>query len=362
MDHRSRIGQLQASLTALKLGGLLVTHLPNIRYLCGFTGSSACLVVLKNAAIFFTDSRYPEQARAEVSSAKVVIAKQAPLLAAGEWLAASRSKSRAAIGVEAEHLTLAERARLGKPLPSRIHLRPASNAVEALRRVKNFEEKAKMRTAAQLGSDLFMVVLRALRPGVPETEVAAKLEYEARRLGAEGMSFDTIIASGKRSALPHGRASASPIARRGFVVCDFGVILAGYCSDMTRTVHVGRPSARARLAYEAVLEAQLAAVGAVRAGVSTGAVDQAARKVLKKHKLARYFTHSTGHGVGLEIHEAPRVGANGSDVLQAGMVITIEPGIYLPGKWGIRIEDTVVVTETGCEILTAVSKDLIVIE
>ena len=189
--------------------------------------------------------------------------------------------------------------------------------------------------------------------------MAGALEFAARKAGAEQMSFPTIIAGGTRSALPHGRASDNSIPGRGFVVCDFGVILAGYCSDMTRTVHVGLPATAAREAYEAVREAQQAAVEAVRPGVTVGEIDGAARKLLQNKRLGKFFTHSTGHGVGLEIHEAPRVAAGQKEVLQPGMVITIEPGIYTPGKWGVRIEDTVVVTETGCEILTPCPKNLL---
>jgi Xaa-Pro aminopeptidase len=175
------------------------------------------------------------------------------------------------------------------------------------------------------------------------------------------MSFPTIVAAGKRSALPHGRASRAAIPARGFVVCDFGVILSGYCSDRTRTVHVGRPTVEARRMYEAVREAQSAAIEMVRAGVSVGEVDHAARKLLKAQGLARHFTHSTGHGVGLEIHEPPRIAAGQTEILRPGMVITIEPGVYIAGKGGVRIEDMVVVTERGCEILIPTSKELITI-
>jgi Xaa-Pro aminopeptidase len=193
---------------------------------------------------------------------------------------------------------------------------------------------------------------------VPETEVAGQLEFAARKAGADEMAFPTIIAGGKRSALPHGRASRELVPSKGFVVCDFGVILSGYCSDMTRTLHVGRPTAESRRVYESVREAQQAGLEAVRPGKAVGEVDSAARKVLYNKGLDRYFTHSTGHGLGLEIHEGPRVAVGQQELLRPGMVITVEPGVYVPGKWGVRIEDTVVVTETGCKILTRCPKDL----
>jgi Xaa-Pro aminopeptidase len=210
-----------------------------------------------------------------------------------------------------------------------------------------------------VGARLFERALEVIRPGVKEIEVAAEMEYAARKAGAAAMSFPTIIASGERSSLPHGRASRAAIPGRGFVVCDFGVILTDYCSDMTRTVYVGRPSAAERKVYEAVKQAQQAAVDAVAPGMSVSEVDRAARKSLENSGLGKYFTHSTGHGVGLEIHEAPRVGVGQTETLQAGMVITIEPGVYVPGQWGVRIEDMVVVTERGCEVLTPTSKELI---
>jgi Xaa-Pro aminopeptidase len=200
-----------------------------------------------------------------------------------------------------------------------------------------------------------------LRPGIKETEVAGEMEYAARQGGAQEMSFPTIIASGARSALPHGRASDQPITSGGFVVCDFGVILAGYCSDQTRTVWVGSVTDEARRVYQAVRESQQAAIDAVRPGIPVSEVDSAARKVLRKAGLGRYFTHSTGHGVGLEIHEAPRVGDGQREILQPGMVITIEPGVYFPGKWGVRIEDMVAVNAGGCEVMTPTSKDFLAV-
>jgi Xaa-Pro aminopeptidase len=225
--------------------------------------------------------------------------------------------------------------------------------------VKDNDEIAKIRSAVTLGSSLLEPAMQSIRSGVTETSVAAEIEYAARCAGAEGMSFETIVAAGARSALPHGVASHHSIPAKGFVVLDFGVILAGYCSDMTRTVHVGKIGSEDRRMYEAVLQAQLAAIEAVAPGVEVGNVDHAARSALRKVKLDKFFTHSTGHGVGLEIHEVPRVARGQEEVLQPGMVITVEPGVYIPGKGGVRIEDMVVVTDRGCEVLTGASKQLI---
>jgi Xaa-Pro aminopeptidase len=360
MDPSRRLQGLRKSLAAQKLDFFLVTHLPNVRYLSGFTGSSAVLLVGESENALFTDGRYTRQAREEASAARVVIVRKSVLIAAGEWLAQRRRRA-ISVGIEGEHLSVAAEALLRDAVRRRCRLVAKNGVVERLRMIKDADEITRLRTAAGLGSKLFQTALNAVRPGNQETSVAAELEFAARRAGADGMSFSTIVAAGARSALPHGHASATPIPRRGFVVLDFGVILTGYCSDMTRTVHVGRPLAKHRGWYEAVGEAQLAAIAAVRAGASAGTVDAAARKVLKHNGLGRYFTHSTGHGVGLEIHEAPRIGAGELTILQPGMVITIEPGIYIPGQGGVRIEDMVVVRERDCEVLTSATKELIVV-
>jgi Xaa-Pro aminopeptidase len=365
MDHKGRQLRLQNALLLHRLDALLVTHIPNILYLCGFTGSAGALLVTKAGIVFFTDGRYTAQARAEVKAAKIVIASKAPLATAAEWLSAHQQRGRRAlpskVGIEGEHMTVAARSLLASILPSTFRLRPAPPLVEKARMVKDEEEIGCIRSAVILGASLFDRALEVIRPGVREAEVAAEMEFAARKAGAQQMSFTTIIASGERSALPHGRASQAAIPGEAFVVCDFGVILSGYCSDMTRTIYVGRPSAEARGVYQAVKQAQQAAVDAVRPGISVGEVDRAARKSLQKSGLAKYFTHSTGHGVGLEIHEAPRVAAGQTEILQPGMVITIEPGVYVPGQWGVRIEDMVVVTEHGCEVLTPTSKELVAI-
>ncbi len=361
MDHLSRIRQLRSRLAKAGLQGLLVTHLPDLRYLSGFTGSSAALALARRAARLFTDGRYRAQAAEEVNAAEVEIVSGAPALAALQWLAALPGVE--AAGFDPAWTSVADLTRWKAALPSRLRrsfLVPlAAPLVEALRMVKDEKELALMSKAALKGCELFEHMLGFIRPGLREIDVAAELEYTARLKGAEGMSFETIVASGVRSALPHGRATAAVLPRRGFLTLDFGIILGGYCSDMTRTVYLGKPRQKERAAYEAVLEAQQAGVQAVRSGASCGDVDEAARGVLRKAGLAEAFSHSTGHGVGLEIHESPRIGAGQKTRLLPGMVITIEPGIYLAGEFGIRIEDMVAVTVNGGQVLTPAPKALI---
>jgi Xaa-Pro aminopeptidase len=352
VKSKSRIGKLQSAIEEHRLDALVVSHLPNIRYLCGFTGSSAVLLVKGDVAVLFTDGRYTQQVRDEARGAKVVITPM-NLEACGEWLRKSRSRR---VGIEGEHFSVVSRRRLSRLVPSGSKLVEAPSLIEQARMIKDEGELEKIRSAVKVGAHLFLATLKAIESGKTESEVVGEMEYAARKAGAEGMSFSTIIAGGKRSALPHARASRAAIPR-GFVVCDFGVILDGYCSDRTRTVFKGRPTSEARELYKAVLESQQAGIEAVKPGATCGEVDDACRKLLQRHKLAKYFTHSTGHGVGLEIHEAPRLAAKQKQILQPGMVITIEPGVYLPNKWGVRIEDMVLVTEKGHEVLSPQDED-----
>ncbi len=358
MIDRQRL--LTDALADKRLDALLVTHLPNVRYLTGFTGSAGVLLIgqKKGKAIFITDGRYTSQAHEQVQGAKVIISKGAAIDAVAQQIVRLKLNT---VGIESDHMEVSLRTRLAKLLPKRSKLKEMSSLTEDVRLIKDSGELAAIERAVKLGGDIFKVALRTIKPGVRETEVAAELEYAARRAGATSMSFETIVASGPRSALPHGVASAARIPDRGFVVLDYGVILDGYCSDMTRTVHVGRPSSEARRMYNAVLESQLAGIAAVRAGATAGDVDFACRQSLRRAKLDRYFIHSTGHGVGLEIHENPRLARNQEAQLAPGMVVTIEPGVYVEGKGGVRIEDMVAVTEESCDVLTPVSKELIVL-
>jgi Xaa-Pro aminopeptidase len=361
MDHFRRIGALRRKLTRTGLHGLVVTHLPDLRYLSGFTGSSAALAITRRSARLFTDGRYTTQAAEQVQAAKVAIVPGAPATNAVQWLAAQPGVEVA--GFDPAWTTVAELARWKDALPPRLRRTFLSALpaplVEPLRRIKDEDELSIMVDAAMVGCELFEQILGFIRPGIQEIEVAAELEYRARLLGAEGMSFDTIVASGVRSALPHGKASTALLPRKGFLTLDFGVILKGYCSDMTRTVYLGKPRSKERDTYNAVLEAQEAAVAAVSSGVSSGEVDEAARSILRREGLAEAFSHSTGHGVGLEIHESPRIGAGQTTRLMSGMVVTIEPGVYFAGQYGIRIEDMVAVTATGGQVLTPAPKALI---
>ncbi len=355
MQHRVR---RQKALEAARGSGadsLVVTHLPDVRWLSGFTGSSGAVALGRAGAALFTDGRYTTQAKAEAAGLRVVIGKGSPGAQAAAWLVERKAKR---CGFDAVNTTVVGLEAMRKALPAgqRRSLFVATQGMVArLREIKDADEIVKMRRAAALGCRLFEGVLTNLSAGETESEIALVMELEARRAGAEAMSFETIVASGKRSALPHGRASATKLPRRGFVTLDFGVVLDGYCSDMTRTVHMGKATPREWDVYHSVLEAQQAGVAAVRPGARCGDVDEAARSVLRKAKLERWFTHSTGHGVGLEIHEGPRIAAKQEQVLEPGMVVTIEPGVYLPDEFGVRIEDMVLVKERGHEVLTKAS-------
>ena len=331
---------------------LLVTHLPDVRYLCGFTGSNAALVLAYGRSVLFTDGRYTAQAKAEAIGIRVVIAKKPAVIAACEWIESAGMKR---CGFDAAQTTVAALEAMRKAVSAKVRrgiFQPVGPLVAALREVKDEQEIAAMRKAALLGCRLFDGMLSYMQLGLTEVAVAAELEHAARLAGAEAMSFETIVASGARSALPHGRATQAKLPKRGFVTLDFGVVVDGYCSDMTRTVHIGKALPGEREVYDAVLEAQEAGVAKIAPGVAASEIDEAARSVLRRAGLDKYFSHSTGHGVGLEIHEGPRLAAKQTQVLRHGMVVTVEPGVYMPGKFGVRIEDMVLVTATGGEILT----------
>jgi Xaa-Pro aminopeptidase len=349
-----RLAAVSAGLEDRKIDALLVTGLPNIRYLSGFTGDNAILLAARGRSILFTDPRFEIQA-AQETSCPVKIAK-GPLVV--DVAAAIKRLGLKRIGFEPARITVQVLKGLSGRLPMRAAMHETDGWIEQLRMVKSEEEIARIRRSVIVNSQAFEQAARRVRVGMSEADLAAELEYRMRRLGAEKPSFETIVAGGARSALPHAQPTSAKLAGGQLIVVDMGATVDGYCSDMTRMLFLGEPGPKVKRTYRAVLEAQLAGVDAVRDGASTSKVDGAARRVLRGYGLDRAFVHSTGHGLGLEIHEPPRIGRKDKSRLQEGMAVTIEPGVYLEGFGGIRIEDTVVVTRSGCEVLTPTPKEL----
>lgn len=353
-EHAQRRATAGSALADLKIDALFISSAPNIRYLTGFTGSNGMLLLERDRAVFLTDPRYRLQSSEQVSCNIQV--GSGPLLP--RIIGLIKRKKIARLGVERNRIGFEQYEYLKSELPMGASIEPVSGAVERMRMVKSESEIGLIRQSVATNSRAFETVAAALKPGKRECEVAAEIDYRMRRFGAEAQAFDTIVAAGQRSALPHARAGSTRIAANQTVLIDMGALQTGYASDMTRMLHVGSASGRLKRLYRAVLDAQLAAIDAVRPGISAGRVDRAARDVLKQAGLDKSFVHSTGHGLGLEIHESPRIGRKDKTRLEKGMTITIEPGVYIEGFCGIRIEDTVLVTATGCEVLTRTSKEL----
>jgi Xaa-Pro aminopeptidase len=349
--------RLRPCVSGLRADALLVSHLPNIQYLCGFSGSAGLLLVEPARSTLFTDGRYTAQARGEVSDARVQIANRGLLRAVAEFLLARRG--RRSVAYSTAHTAVAQKDALEAATGRRVRWVDDGNTVEKLRAVKDVDELERMRAAAILASEVFGRVVPSIKPGLSELSLAAEIEYQMRQSGAARASFETIVASGARSAWAHARPSSKALRKSELVVLDHGAILRFYCSDMTRTVFLGRAPKKVRRLYRAVQEAQAVAKSEIRPGVMAQDVDRAARRVLKGYGLAQYFTHSTGHGLGLEVHEAPRIGRGEDTVLKPGMVVTVEPGVYLEGLGGIRIEDDVLVTANGSEDLTTAPREFL---
>ena len=350
----SRLSLVASALAERKADSLVVSGLPNIRYLGGFAGDNAILLVTPGKSILFTDPRFEIQAARECSCA-VKVAK-GPLVM--DLAAAIKRMGLKRVGFEPARMTMQLFKSLSGRLPMGAQMVEIDGWIEQMRMVKSAEEIARIRRSVAINSQAFEEAVKRARVGMTEAELAAELEHRMRKLGAERPSFETIVAGGERSSLPHAQPTSAKLEKGQLVVVDMGATRDGYCSDMTRMLFFGEPGPKVKRMYQAVLEAQLAGVDAVRAGAPTRRVDAAARRVLKGYGLDRFFVHSTGHGLGLEIHEPPRIGKKDKASLQTGMAVTIEPGVYLEGFGGIRIEDTVVVTDAGCEILTPTPKEL----
>jgi Xaa-Pro aminopeptidase len=360
LEVAGRIGHLRELFPEAGIDALFVTRLVNIRYLTGFTGSAALLLVGPEEVLFISDGRYKDQSADQLAAAGV----QAQIEISGTEqkrivhdAAAAAGYDR--VGLEAHGVTWSQQRGFASEWFPNAELVPTEALIEGLRRVKDAGEVARIRAACSIGDAAFANVAGRLRDRPTELEFALELEFEMRRLGASAMSFEPIVAAGPNGAKPHARPSARRIEPGELLVLDFGCVVDGYCSDMTRTVSVGDPGPQARQMYDVVLESQRAGREAVRQGVETAAVDKACRDVIAEAGWADAFLHGTGHGVGLEIHEDPRVAATGRGTLATGYVVTVEPGVYLTGIGGVRIEDTVVVTPDGCDILTASPKDLV---
>ncbi|HZV59197.1 MAG TPA: Xaa-Pro peptidase family protein [Candidatus Eremiobacteraceae bacterium] len=351
-----RCRRLKKQLEASELDALLVTKRSNWYYLTGFTGDAGALVVSRKGITLITDGRFTVQAKAETAGIRVVLQKKGLYEDTGEVLKRQGDKR---IGFDPQQLSVAHWKTVRRASQGAGAWIASGGLVETLRMRKESAELAAMRKAALLAGGVLEGVLKLVKPGVRETEIGAEIEYQMRKKGAEGVSFESIVASGPRSALPHAHPTAKRLRKNELVVLDLGAILQHYCSDITRTIYVGRTPPRIRKWYQAVKEAQQAAIAAIRPGALCGEVDAAARQVLAGYGLDQYFVHSTGHGLGLEVHEEPRLARGQKRKLEAGNVITIEPGVYVAGVGGIRIEDDVLVTATGSEVLTRVTRDLI---
>jgi Xaa-Pro aminopeptidase len=355
-----RAGRLSERLDEAGVELLLVTDLVNVRYLTGYSGSNGIALVGPDTRRFITDFRYVEQAAHEVDpSFERVKAAQDLISALAGALPAQASR----VGFEEEHVSVRQHARMRELIDGRVELVPVHGLVEGLRAVKEPSEVARIRSATELADAAFEAVIAGGLVGRTERELALALEVEMRRRGAERASFDTIVAAGPNGALPHAQPRDVEIGAGELVVFDWGAQLDGYCSDCTRTVAAGAsPGEEAVAIYELVLEAQLTGVGAVRAGAVCREVDATARGVIEARGHREHFGHGLGHGVGLDIHEAPRLSQKAEGELRAGNVVTVEPGVYLPGSFGVRIEDLVVVTDGGCEILGSLPKELTVVD
>jgi Xaa-Pro aminopeptidase len=357
MDVAGRAERLRAALDAAQLPALLVTDLTNIRYLTGFTGSAALLLVTTDELLFVTDGRYGQQAAVQLGAAGVSARIEVDGQKQKELVVAGLTRSGALrLGLEADAVTWAAQRAYDRTWFPRAELVPTTGLVAALRAVKDDGEIARLQAAAAIADAALAEVRSRLAEGPTEVEFGLELDTAMRRLGADDVSFETIVASGPNGALPHHRPGDRRIVEGDLVVLDFGALVDGYHSDMTRTVAVGERSSTQQRMWDVVLESQAAGVAAVRAGVEAKAVDAACRSVIAAAGWEDAFLHGTGHGVGLDIHEDPRVGQSSTATLVDRNVVTVEPGVYLPEHGGVRIEDTVVVTPEGCRPITLTPK------
>ncbi|MGD8922562.1 MAG: Xaa-Pro peptidase family protein [Candidatus Zixiibacteriota bacterium] len=354
---RKRIDELRKKLKAENLDGMVIAYGDHVRYLTGYTGSNGLLVITPREARFLTDFRYADQAKQQVSGARVSVMKKGDLIA-GLSEFPDLNKKNYRYGYSPEYLTVAAAKKLHRSLPD-VLLVEADGILAELGWVKDAAEVKLIEKAAKISDIAFERILNIIAPGVKERELAAELEYQMLMLGSERTAFETIVASGPRSAMPHGVASSRKIKKGDFITFDFGATVGGYVSDITRTVVLGKASPRQKKIYGIVLKAQQAGIRKVKAGVKAADVDKVCRNIIKKAGFSKNFGHGTGHGIGYYVHVGPRLAEISQDILRVNNVVTIEPGIYISGWGGVRIEDDVVVTRTRGRVLNKAEKKLL---
>nr|WP_224749747.1 Xaa-Pro peptidase family protein [Polycladospora coralii] len=353
-----RLQQLRSNMKEQAIEALLITNPTNRKYISGFTGSSGLILITETENILITDFRYVSQVKTQSPHYKM-IQHTGPIL--DTVVSECRRMGVQTVAFEQDHITFAIYQDLQKKLGS-VKLEPSSGCIELLRMQKDDAELAIMQEAARIADTAFSNILNVIKPGMKEKEIALQLEIDMRRMGASSSSFDIIVASGERSALPHGTASDKVLAKGELVTMDFGAYYKGYASDITRTIMLGKPNEKQKEIYDIVLEAGNRTIEALRPGITGKEADAVARDYISAHGYGEYFGHSTGHGLGLDVHEAPGLSTKGNITLQPGMVVTVEPGIYLPTVGGVRIEDDVVITAEGHHVLTHSTKELIMID
>ena len=351
-----RIESLASGLNEMELEGILITDEINVRYLTGFTGDSSYLYVTPEKSTILSDGRYQTQIADECPGLEAIIrTPRQKMIQSVETAVGDSGATR--VGLEADHVSVSLMQTLTREC-DQVDWQPTTNAVESLRMIKDQQEIEILKQSVVINEQAFSEVVPRIRPDWTERQLAFELEAAIRRLGAEGFSFEPIVGAGPSGALPHYRPGNAVVGEHKTLLIDWGTCLNGYASDLTRTLHLAEPSSEFRKAYEAVLNSQLAAIEKMGPGVVASEVDQAARDVLRQASLDEYFIHGLGHGVGLQIHESPRMSAISTETLESGMVITVEPGVYFEGEFGIRIEDDVLITDSGCEVLSQLPKGL----
>ncbi len=356
-DYPKRVRLLRGMLEKNRLDGFVTLFTPHLRYLTGYSGSNGLCLVTNSDVFFLTDFRYKEQIQQEVTCSRsfVTSGNLIEKAAAGKLLRGCKR-----VGIEKDNLYVGQFLELRSNFPG-VRFVPTTEYVESFAAVKNEAEISIIRKAIQITDAVFAKVLKSIRPGISELDVSAEISYYHKKFGAEKDSFEPIVVSGSRASLPHGRPSSKRIKNRELVTLDLGCIYNGYCSDLTRTIAVGKASAEERKVYDIVLQAQQLAIDSAKSGLAGRRLDGVARNYIRSRGYGKYFGHGLGHGIGLEIHEAPRVSARSIHTLRDGNVVTVEPGIYLPGKFGVRIEDDIVIRDGGCEVLTTAPKTLLVL-